>query len=197
MTNAQADDSVLPMAIQGEPPALAERLRLAILHNVPQQYGRFEALARLSAMRVSAQTWRSFWREKQAATVPMLEVLCRAWPHHALWMASGYADPKNGHHVPGATGKTLKAPRKLIRAMQETGPVPLGVDGGAAPYATPERWALLVGITNTEAIDWVRQGYIPTIEIGGKLLVNVEAARINAANAAAQSNQGTDHEVKA
>lgn len=50
------------------------------------------------------------------------------------------------------------------------------------PLATRERWAAAIGLPATVVIAQCERGYWPTVSIGKRVFINVEAVRIAAAN---------------
>lgn len=54
------------------------------------------------------------------------------------------------------------------------------------PLATRERWAAAIGLPATVVIAQCERGYWPTVSIGKRVMVNVEAIRIAAAKKAEQ-----------
>ena len=54
---------------------------------------------------ISADLWKNFWFARKKADAEMIEAVSRAWPEHALWLATGITDVQFGHlaAVPEAT----------------------------------------------------------------------------------------------
>lgn len=77
--------------------SLAKRL-LDLLETKVQGGKRFKQLEELSA--INARRWNAFSLGSQQPTVEMIEAVCRLWPQHAFWLATGIEDSTTGHTDP-------------------------------------------------------------------------------------------------
>lgn len=73
---------------------LNDRLRELILQNIGE-YRRFKQLEIQTG--IQADSWKSWYHNRQRPTMEMIEAAFKIWPQHAFWLATGRADSKNGH----------------------------------------------------------------------------------------------------
>jgi hypothetical protein len=69
---------------------------------------------------ISADLWKNFWFGRKKADADMIEAASKAWPEHALWLASGITDVQFGHvaGIPDATFPEAH-PRQSMPASSE------------------------------------------------------------------------------
>jgi hypothetical protein len=49
---------------------------------------------------ISSERWKAISAKKQNVTIEILEVVCKTWPQHAFWLATGIEDSSTGHTNP-------------------------------------------------------------------------------------------------
>lgn len=49
---------------------------------------------------VSSERWKAISAKKQNVTIEIFEVVCKTWPQHAFWLATGIEDSITGHTNP-------------------------------------------------------------------------------------------------
>jgi hypothetical protein len=78
---------------------LSERMHL-LVEQVTNEYRRFKELEVVTG--VQADSWKSWFHGRQRPTAEMIEVVCKAWPEYAFWLATGGTDTRHGHITPEA-----------------------------------------------------------------------------------------------
>ena len=100
---------------------LSERLRVACELIIPKK-GMFNELAKISG--VPGANWKSWWYGRQRPTAEMIEAVCQACPHFALWVVAGVDAPEFAQESPLAPRQdsiTGKEAPELVRAKHYLG----------------------------------------------------------------------------
>lgn len=76
-------------------PEIGKRFTL-LIKKMTHESRRFKELEELSG--IAAVSWRKAFTHGQRPTAEMIEVVSRAWPQHAFWLATGIDDSTRGHN---------------------------------------------------------------------------------------------------
>lgn len=71
---------------------------LGLIETKIQGGKRFKQLEELTG--IGARRWNAFSLGSQQPTIEMVEAVCKAWPQHAFWLATGIEDSSTGHTNP-------------------------------------------------------------------------------------------------
>lgn len=91
--------------------SLNDRVRLVVVAVSPER-GRPRFLEERTNL--PAESWKKFLLERQRATLEMVEAVCREWPEHAFWIATGLTDVEHGHISGPGTSPLIEPMEEVV-----------------------------------------------------------------------------------
>jgi hypothetical protein len=84
---------------------ITERTKKLIAHKTTAAK-RFKELEEIT--KIPGGTWRTWWNKDTRPSGEMIEVIARAWPEYAFWLATGIDDFPHGHISPEPNQKWIR-----------------------------------------------------------------------------------------